>query len=40
MEMLASRFCLGSISNEFDSNNLDEVSFKRNVYDLMIKNNI
>ena len=25
-------FCLGSISNEFDSNDLNEVSFKGNVY--------
>ena len=27
-----SRFCLGSISNKFDSDDLNEVSFKGNVY--------
>ena len=45
-----SRFCLGSISNESDSDDLNEVSFKGNVYNfsvdmmilikLMIKNSI
>ena len=28
-----SQFCLGSISNEFDSDDLNEISFKGNVYD-------
>ena len=31
-----SRFCLGSISNEFDSNDLNEISFKGNVYDFSV----
>ena len=34
-----SLFCLGSISNEFDSNDLKEVSFKGNVYHLSIDYN-
>ena len=34
-----SRFCLGSISKEFDSNDLKEVSFKGNVYDFSVKYN-
>ena len=31
-----SRFCLGSISNEFDSDDLNEVSFKPNVHDFSV----
>ena len=31
-----SQFCLESISNEFDNNDLGEVSLKRNVYDFSI----
>ena len=34
-----SRFCLGSISNEFDSNDWKEVSFKGNVYDFSVEYN-
>ena len=30
------RFCLGSTSNEFDSDDLKEVSFKGNVYDFSV----
>ena len=31
-----SRFCLGNISNEFDSNDLKEASFKGNVHDFSV----
>ena len=31
-----SRFCLGSTSNDFDRDDLKEVSFKGNVYDFSV----
>ena len=31
-----SQYCLGRISNEFDSDYLNEVSFKRNVHDFSV----
>ena len=34
-----SRFCLGSISNGFNSNDLNEVSFKGNMYDFSVDYN-
>ena len=33
-----SQFCLGSISNKFDGDVLNEVSFKGNVYDFSVGN--
>ena len=33
------QFCLGSLSNKFDFNDIKEVSFKGNVYDFLVNYN-
>lgn len=33
------QFCLGSLSNKFDFNDIKEVSFKGNVYDFLVDYN-
>ena len=33
---ITSQFCLGSISNEFDSSDLKEVYFRGNVFDISV----
>ena len=34
------QFCLGSLSNKFDFNDIKEVSFKGNVYDFLVDYNV
>ena len=34
------QFCLGSISNKFDSNDIKEVTFKGSVYDFSVDYNV
>ena len=37
---LPNQFCLGSLSNKFDFNDIKEVSFKGNVYDFLVDYNV